>query len=563
MVPDAPPPPTPRPAIDAALRELRAAAPAWAATGPRARAAVLDRLLRDTAPLAGAWAAAAARAKGVAPDSRAGAEEWFTFATLLRTLRLLRRTFAGLAAGRDPARPPRLLAGGRLAVPTFPAEPADRLLFPGIRGEVWLGPPDPERSGPPAGAAALDRGRVVAVLGGGNATAIGPSDALEKVFLEGSVVALKIHPITEFVGPLLEQGFRALLAAGCLRLVVGGVDEGRYLTAHDLVDELHLTGSHRTYETIVFGPGEDGARRRRERRPRNLRPFTAELGNVSPVIVVPGPWTAGDLAYQAEHLVSTMVINAGFFCLATRVIVQHAAWPLRQALLEGIRRVLDATPTRPAYYPGSETIHARFLAAHPDAELHGGTTAGHLPWTFLPNLDAAADGEPCFAEEPFCGLFAETALEAASTAEFVDRAVAFCNRRLWGSLTATLLVHPASRRDPAVAAAIERAVADLRYGTVGVNLWGIYNYVGLAGTWGAFPGHPPWDIQSGRGVVHNLALLPRPEKTVIRGPFRLPFKPLNFPTNRSFARVARLLVAQEASPSWLRLARIALAALRG
>jgi len=141
--------------------------------------------------------------------------------------------------------------------------------------------------------------------------------------------------------------------------------------------------------------------------------------------------------------------------------------------------------------------------------------------------------------------------------------VEFCNSRLWGTLTATLVVHPSSLRDPAVGAAVERAVRGLRYGTVGVNLWGLYNYASLAGTWGAFPGHPPWDIQSGTGVVHNLFLLPRPQKTVIRGPFRMPFRPLTFPSNRSFAAVARQLVGYEAIPSPWRLARMALAALRG
>ena len=569
MTSQSPLPPTSRPAIDVALRELKAAAPDWAAKTANERAALLDRLLRETAPLARPWATATAASKGVSPSSREGAEEWFTFANLLRTLRLLRRSFRETARDGRPRLPgrPHRMTTGQLAVPVFPVEPGDRLLFPGIRAEVWLEPEADERALDAVASREVGRcpatGHVVAVLGGGNATAIGPCDALEKLFLEGSVVALKMHGVTELIGPLLERGFAALIKAGCLRLIYGGVEEGSYLTSHELVDELHLTGSDHTYEAIVYGSGDEGARRKRGRQPRNDKPFTCELGNISPVIVVPGPWSADDLVYQAEHLVSTMVINAGFFCLATRVVVQHAGWEHRDALVNGMRRVLAGTPTRPAYYPGAGAIHDSFVANHPDAERYGDPPTGHLPWTFIPGLDPDAEGEACFSVEPFCGLFSETALPAATAAEFIDRAVEFCNRRLWGTLTATLLVHPASLRDPAVAVAIDRAVRGLRYGTVGVNLWGIYNYASLAGTWGAFPGHPPWDIQSGHGVVHNLLMLPRPEKTVIRGPFRMPFKPLNFPSNRSFAKISRHLAAYEAAPSWWRLAAMALAAVRG
>jgi aldehyde dehydrogenase (NAD(P)+) len=39
-------------------------------------------------------------------------------------------------------------------------------------------------------------------------------------------------------------------------------------------------------------------------------------------------------------------------------------------------------------------------------------------------------------------------------------------------------------------------------------------------SWGAFPGHEPHDIQSGRRVAHNALLLDGPERTVVRGPFR-------------------------------------------
>jgi hypothetical protein len=36
------------------------------------------------------------------------------------------------------------------------------------------------------------------------------------------------------------------------------------------------------------------------RAPKNPRRVTSELGNVSPTIVVPGPWSAADVQFQAE-----------------------------------------------------------------------------------------------------------------------------------------------------------------------------------------------------------------------------------------------------------------------
>ena len=90
---------------------------------------------------------------------------------------------------------------------------------------------------------------------------------------------------------------------------------------------MHITGSDKTYDAVVFGPGAAGAARKAEDRPVLDKPVTAELGNVSPVIIVPGKWTVGELLYQAEHVATMLVNNAGFNCLAARVIVTSSEWP--------------------------------------------------------------------------------------------------------------------------------------------------------------------------------------------------------------------------------------------
>ena len=54
--------------------------------------------------------------------------------------------------------------------------------------------------------------------------------------------------------------------------------------------------------------------------------------------------------------------------------------------------------------------------------------------------------------------------EAASPAEFVNRAVDFANDGIWGTLNVTLLAHPSSLKDAAVGKAIDQAITTLRFG---------------------------------------------------------------------------------------------------
>ncbi|MEE8583705.1 MAG: aldehyde dehydrogenase, partial [Acidobacteriota bacterium] len=143
---------------------------------------------------------------------------------------------------------------------------------------------------------------------------------------------------------------------------------------------------------------------------------------------------------------------------------------------------------------------------------------------------------------------AETALDAPSAGHFLDAAVDFVNERLWGTLSAALIVHPRSLRDPVTAQAVERALDRLRYGTVALNHWPALGY-GLASTsWGAYPGHSCSDIQSGIGVVHNTCMLSQIEKTVLRGPFRVRPTPPWFVTHPNPTPLARRLTAFEATP---------------
>ena len=120
---------------------------------------------------------------------------------------------------------------------------------------------------------------------------LGPRDVLSKLFVEGKVVVMKANPVNDYLVPHWRRALAALIDAGVLRIVDGGAAVGQYLTGHARIDEVHITGSDKTYDAVVFGTGPEGARRKEADEPALDKPVTAELGNVSPVIVVPGKWS--------------------------------------------------------------------------------------------------------------------------------------------------------------------------------------------------------------------------------------------------------------------------------
>ena len=68
-----------------------------------------------------------------------------------------------------------------------------------------------------------------------------------------------------------------------------------------------------------------------------------------------------------------------------------------------------------------------------------------IPWTLISGLSPDAD-ERGFREEAFCGTLYEVALDVAYP-DFLSSATAFANDRLWGNLSATILISPDSQRN--------------------------------------------------------------------------------------------------------------------
>jgi acyl-CoA reductase-like NAD-dependent aldehyde dehydrogenase len=556
--------------LEEALAVLEDHKQEWAALDIDERIELLEQLRAGVVAVAERWVRAAVEAKGMTSGSAEEGEEWLAgVGTVSRNITLLIASLRDIRDYGAPQLPKSAYArpDGQVVAPVMPSDGWDGLLFQGFTAEIWMEPGVTlanlndnqarfyrEKS---------PKGQLGLVLGAGNVASIGPMDALYKLFVEGQVVLLKMNPVNEYLGLFIDEAFAPLRERGFFRVVYGGAAEGDYLCSHSLVEEIHITGSDKTHDAIVFGAGAEGERRKANREPRNTKRLTCELGNVSPVIIVPGPWSNKDMDFHAVNIASSVVNNSGFNCSATRVVVQHEQWNKREALLGSLQKTFQRAADRKPYYPGSEERQKTFLDHHPDADQFGAKGEGHVPWTLIHHLDASDPDEICFNMESWCGQTSEVALSSSSVVEYIDKAVDFCNERLWGTLNASIFVHPKSLKDPAVAEAVERAIANLRYGSVAVNHWAGLNYGMVTPTWGAFPGHPTEDIRSGHGVVHNTYMFDKPQKSVVRGPFRIWPRPAWFIDNKNAAEIGRKMTYFNADPSLMRLPGLIWANLRG
>jgi acyl-CoA reductase-like NAD-dependent aldehyde dehydrogenase len=562
--------PTAQRQLDEAVARLREAAPEFARLPLTDRIALARSMQAGYLRVAEPSVRAGCAAKGLPLGTRAEAEEWATGPwCVVRHLRLVAESLTSLQrTGKTPIGKIRRTADDRLAVRVFPANAIDGVLFAGIMVEVRMqaGIGETELH---ASRAAFYRGRshdgrTVLVLGAGNLAGIPAMDVITKLFNEGKTCLLKMNPVNAYLGPFLEDAFGEAIRRNFLAVVYGGADEGTYLAHHAGIDEIHLTGSDRTYDHIVWGPpGSERDARKARNAPLLSKPVTAELGNVSPVLVVPGPYKERELAFQAESIAGAVANNASFNCNAPKMLVTPKGWGRRDGLLAGIERALAAAPVRRAYYPGAGERWGGLTQGREGVRTVGAARTGELPWTLLTGLDATDPREPAFTTEPFCSILSETEVGSDDPVEFLERAVDFANNRLWGTLSADLVVHPASLKDPRVAEAVERAIARLRYGAVTVNSWSGFIFAYGTPPWGAYPGSRPSDIQSGTGWVHNTPMLEGIEKAVLRHPLTIVPKPATFPSHRTAHVVLRRLTQLDERASWTKVPGVVVAAMRG
>lgn len=530
--------------LDAAVADLHAGTSVWTALTLAQRATLLRAVRASVAAVAEDWATTAAASKSLEGRHPLRGEEWLSGPySVLGALDAYIETVSRLASGTNPLEGVRIdrAPGGRTRVHAFPLTGIDRFLLSGFTGEVWL-EPGVTPNGARAGAGLAQRtpqvsGGVGLVLGAGNITSIPVLDVLYELLAHNRTALLKVNPTQDALVPVYKRAFAPLIEIGLLRIVRGGPAAGAYLTGHPGLSHVHITGSAATFDAIVWGTGAAAKRRRREGRPQLKKPITAELGGVSPIIVVPGEWTDADITYQAEHIVTMRLQNGGHNCIAGQVVILSSDWAQADAFRAALRRAYAKAPERPVWYPGSPSRMQQAADAYPEALVLGDR--------LLVEIGHGEDPEALQRTEYFAPVLGVVTVPGTGQ-EFLDAAVAHANEKLQGTLGANLLIDPATER--ALGTGFERAVANLRYGSIAINGWTAFDFITPTMTWGAFPGSTIDDVGSGIGVVHNALLLDRVERSVIRGPFR-PF-PRSLPVANGGGRLTIL-----PKPPWFVSAR--------
>ena len=538
--------------LDTAIAELHVGSRTWSALTLAQRVTLLHGVRTSVAATAEDWANTAAASKGLDGRHPLRGEEWLSGPySVLGALDAYIETLSRLANGTNPLDGVRIdrAPGGRSRVHAFPLTGIDRFLLSGYTGEVWLEPGiTPNGARAAAGLAQRtpsEPGGVGLVLGAGNITSIPVLDVLYELLAHNRTALLKVNPTQDALVPVYKRAFAPLIALGLLRIVRGGPAVGVYLTGHADLAHVHITGSAATFDAIVWGTGSAAARRRRENRPQLKKPITAELGGVSPIIIVPGDWTAADLTYQAEHVATMRLQNSGHNCIAGQVVIMSSDWAQADDFRAALRRAYTNAPERPIWYPGSPSRMDLATEAYPDALVLGDR--------LLVEIEQGDDAAALQSTEYFAPVLGVVSI-AGTGQEFLDSAVAYANDRLQGTLGANLLIDPSTEKT--LGAGFDRAIAALRYGSIAINGWTAFGFITPTLTWGAFPGSTIGDVGSGIGVVHNALLLDGVERSVIRGPFR-PF-PRSLPIVNGGGRLTIL-----PKPPWFVSARTGAAVSEG
>ncbi|MCX7560192.1 aldehyde dehydrogenase family protein [Sulfitobacter sp. F26204] len=560
---------------DAALDALDAAKDTWARTSIAERIALLQQVKDCLMDVAAGWAETAARKKQIPNGSPLAGEEWTSGPyAVMSACNGLMLTLSQMENKEFLKHlPTRKLVTGQTAVKVMPHSIWDHLLLSGVTAEIWMQQGVTPTNMHEHAALAYDiplaerKGKVALILGAGNIASIAPLDVFQKLFLENQVVILKMNPVNDYLTEYLNAALKPLIDRDALRIVKGDGSAGAYLTTHENVEELHVTGAGSTHDAIVWGTGAEGEENRKANTPKNNKRFTSELGAVCPTIVVPGPWSDADLQFQAEHIATHKLHNSGFNCVACQVLIMPKGWDKAQTLLSNIGSVARKS-TRGAYYPGAmdrlDTFRGKAKAMK---EVPRGTAPSLV-------INDADDSEWFRNNEVFAPAMSTHDMDAPDAETYLRNAITYANDQLHGTLGANILIHPKTMSEIGTQR-FEEIIADLRYGTIAVNAWTGLAFLATACPWGAFPGHTPQDVQSGIGTVHNTFMLENTERVVIQAPWR-PFprgllsgqftllpRPPWFITNRKQDKVGRLLTAFQYRPSWFKLPRIFLNALLG
>ena len=276
---------------------------------------------------------------------------------------------------------------------------------------------------------------VLAVLGPYNFPAHLPNGHIVPALLAGNAVVFKPSEKTPASGAFLVDCLHAGgVPEGCLRLLVGGPDEGKALAGHDGIDGLLFTGSART-----------GIALNRAFATRPGKILALEMGGNNPIVV----WDTPDLYTAAVLVVQSAFTSAGQRCTAARrlIVDERLYEPLMAETTRLLARVIvDAPHASPAPFMGpvidnetADMLSESFL----ELMMRGGRAIRHLerPQPDRPFLRPALIDTTDLNERPDIELFGPI-LQVIRKASFED-AIVEANNTRYGLSAALVSQNPA------------------------------------------------------------------------------------------------------------------------
>lgn len=271
---------------------------------------------------------------------------------------------------------------------------------------------------------------VLAVLGPYNFPAHLPNGHIVPALLAGNAVVFKPSEKTPAVGELLVDLYRrAGVPDGVIRVVQGGPDVGKALSANPDIDGLLFTGSAQTGIAInrQFGSRPD-------------KILALEMGGNNPIIV----WHTHDLYSAAVLVIQSAFLSAGQRCTAARrLIIKDELFDIFLPLVKKIadRLVIGEPHGEPAPFMGpvigndvADGLTESFLALMS----HGGRPIRHMtrPIKGRPFLSPGIIDVTDMAERPDIELFGPL-LQVIRVRDFAA-AIAEANNTRFG-LSASLI----------------------------------------------------------------------------------------------------------------------------
>ena len=397
---------------------------------------------------------------------------------------------------------------------------------------------------------------ITLVLGAGNFSSIPYLDVLYHLITRRSVILLKLNPVNDYLKPVFEKVFQNFIERGYVIVSTGNVYESKYMANHQGVDHIHLTGSDKTFEEIVYGRHlNDKERKLKNLAKLNTKNITSELGNVTPIIIHPGNWSTSDIKYQARKIVTGKLNNNGFNCIAAQVIVLPDGWGQTDTLIKYIKFYMNKAKDRKAYYP--ESIE-RLNKLEKDKAYERVNKLSCVTPHLTREIKAYNKYE---LDEVWSSALYFKRIAYSSSEDFSNKAIDYCNNDLWGNLGVSVIMKDHDKN--LNSHILENYIEKLEYGTVAINEWAAIGYIIPQLPWGGFPGNKDNDIQSGKSIVHNSMLFESPLKGVVQTKFRISkiIDPPWFITNRKSRRLFKNLTYFQINNSKINLLKLGFSAL--